>query len=497
MIISAAGNRGCDCLDVPGALPSVLAVGAMDSEGHPLDYSNWGSKYSAQGILAPGDRILGAVPGGGTTRMSGTSIATPIVSGVAALLLSLQLKRGLNPDPKAVTEAILQSALGCDYQETSDCRRLLAGRLNVHGAVEHLKYKKGEMDERNEGRCERTGQIEGAQPRARIIASNVSDSPELEQGSLSVTESSSPAPSIASLAVRSDQRNSVVPSACSCSGEGGGRSTGPRQLVYALGQLGFDFGTEARRDSFVQAMDETAPGVPAVPYNPQQLLAYLQENPWDAASLIWTLSLDSTPVYAVLPAGPYAATAYERLRRFLSEQLTEGVERISVPGVLAGSITLLNGQLVPAIVPELRGMFSWNTAELVKSVVGPAPELESQMSAHQEKILGVHNFLDRVYFELRNLGLTPEQRAINFAATNAFNIETVYQQAMKEHLDLDTIEVERSPVCRPESDCWDVKLMFFFPERQVQTVRRAYRFTIDVSDVVPVTIGPVRSWFVR
>jgi len=39
--------------------------------------------------------------------------------------------------------------------------------------------------------------------------------------------------------------------------------------------------------------------------------------------------------------------------------------------------------------------------------------------------------------------------------------------------------------------------MFFFPERQVQTVRRAYRFTVDVSDVVPVTVGAVRDWFVR
>src|SRR5262249_34110908 len=115
----------------------------------------------------------------------------------------------------------------------------------------------------------------------------------------------------------------------------------------------------------------------------------------------------------------------------------------------------------------------------------------------EEKVSDVHNFLDRVYFELRNLGQTPQERAINFAATDAFNIEKVYERAVKEDMDLDTIEVERSPVCRPESDCWGVKLMFFFPGRRVQTVRRAYRFTVDVSDVVPVTVGPVRSWFVR
>ena len=68
---------------------------------------------------------------------------------------------------------------------------------------------------------------------------------------------------------------------------------------------------------------------------------------------------------------------------------------------------------------------------------------------------------------------------------------------MRGDMALYTIEVERSPICRPDSDCWHVKLFFFFPARQVQTVRKIYRFAVDVSDVVPVTVGPVISWFVR
>jgi hypothetical protein len=64
-------------------------------------------------------------------------------------------------------------------------------------------------------------------------------------------------------------------------------------------------------------------------------------------------------------------------------------------------------------------------------------------------------------------------------------------------MDLDAIQVTRSPVCRPTSDCWDVELYFFYAERQVQTVRKVYRFTVDVSDVAPVTLGPMRAWFVR
>ena len=72
-----------------------------------------------------------------------------------------------------------------------------------------------------------------------------------------------------------------------------------------------------------------------------------------------------------------------------------------------------------------------------------------------------------------------------------------FESALKDGLDLDTIEVERSPICRPESDCWDVKLTFFNPSKVFEQARKVYRFTVDVSDVVPVTVGSVRSWFVR
>jgi cyanobactin maturation PatA/PatG family protease len=131
LIVAATGNEGCECLHVPGALPSVLAVGAMADKGTPLDFSNWGEKYSMQGILAPGENILGASPGGGTDIQSGTSYATPIVSGIAGLILSLQLKLGREPDPQAVRVAILESAYACDPKAISDCRPFMVGSLNV------------------------------------------------------------------------------------------------------------------------------------------------------------------------------------------------------------------------------------------------------------------------------------------------------------------------------------------------------------------------------
>lgn len=139
LIVAAAGNEGCECLHVPGALPSVLAVGAMDSQNQPLDFSNWGSAYRSQGILAPGEDILGATPGGGTTTQSGTSYATPLVAGVAALLLSLQKQKGQAPKPHAVRAILLESARACNPQIVSDCRPFLVGSLDISGTQARVK----------------------------------------------------------------------------------------------------------------------------------------------------------------------------------------------------------------------------------------------------------------------------------------------------------------------------------------------------------------------
>ena len=266
-------------------------------------------------------------------------------------------------------------------------------------------------------------------------------------------------------------------------------------LGYALGALGYDYGTEARRDSIMQHMGESAN-----PDEPRQLLDYLDNNPWDAAAILWTLRVDATPIYVVQPQGPFAGDAYHRLRQFLREQLTEGVERVSIPGIIVGRTRLLSGQLLPVIWPALRCMYSWTTAALVQAVCGsPPPDTATtdEQEAYAQKTEAVANFLERIYHELRNLGLTPQERSLNYAATNALNVERVFESALRGEMELDTIEVERSPICRPDSDCWDVKLTFFDPRRQLERARRVYRFTVDVSDVCPVTVGKVRSWSVR
>ncbi len=113
LVVAAAGNDGCACLHVPAAVPTVLAVGAQGRDGSPLPSSNWGEGYRSHGVLTLGQSVEGAAPGGGTQRMSGTSIATPVVAGVAALLLSVQRATQGRIDPAAVRDAILATARPC------------------------------------------------------------------------------------------------------------------------------------------------------------------------------------------------------------------------------------------------------------------------------------------------------------------------------------------------------------------------------------------------
>jgi subtilisin family serine protease len=85
----AAGNSGADaCTQSParaGTTSGVLTTGAIDSSGAETSWSNYGSCVD---VWAPGAGIVSTRLGGGTTTMSGTSMASPHVAGTAALYLS-------------------------------------------------------------------------------------------------------------------------------------------------------------------------------------------------------------------------------------------------------------------------------------------------------------------------------------------------------------------------------------------------------------------------
>lgn len=99
-VVIAAGNEGpfMQTIGTPGAVKKAITVGAIDNKGELAYFSSRGvSVYldPKPDMVAPGVDVLSAWKDGGTNTISGTSMATPHVAGLVALMLSKA--KGIKP----------------------------------------------------------------------------------------------------------------------------------------------------------------------------------------------------------------------------------------------------------------------------------------------------------------------------------------------------------------------------------------------------------------
>ncbi|MBM3266190.1 MAG: peptidase S8 [Candidatus Sericytochromatia bacterium] len=133
LLVAAMGNDGREKKSYPAALPGVMAVGSTDSADRRSSFSNMGSHIS---VGAPGSAILSTLPTfknqiGKTDygTLSGTSMATPFVAGIAALV------RDLHPDwdYKAVQAKVEKAAE--DLGTAGFDKEFGHGRVNAYRAL--------------------------------------------------------------------------------------------------------------------------------------------------------------------------------------------------------------------------------------------------------------------------------------------------------------------------------------------------------------------------
>lgn len=137
-VVAAAGNDGASVPGNPASLSrtydNLLSVGAYDSNNRIASFSNGVGNSGAVQVDAPGVSVYSTAANGGYTFLSGTSMATPHVAGLAALTLSANPNLTAASLRNIIVQSSDQTAGGSDSRGAVNAR--LAIPLAINGGAE-------------------------------------------------------------------------------------------------------------------------------------------------------------------------------------------------------------------------------------------------------------------------------------------------------------------------------------------------------------------------
>jgi len=111
LVVAAASNDDSMIRSYPAAFGSAIAVAAVGPNDEKAIYSNFGpwvtvSAPGGNGLNSASEQINSTVPGGGLGVKQGTSMASPVVAGIAGLILAYDPARGY----QALRDSIVNTA---------------------------------------------------------------------------------------------------------------------------------------------------------------------------------------------------------------------------------------------------------------------------------------------------------------------------------------------------------------------------------------------------
>jgi subtilisin family serine protease len=135
-VVAASGNDGTAERYYPGALPGVIAVGAVDQDGVVTPFTSYGASIT---VVAPGTNIYSSFAHDTYAFASGTSQAAPFVTGAAALLHSYARRAGRHIGVREVTKLLRDSADRVDSRIRTE--RAGYGLINLADALKLLTHQ--------------------------------------------------------------------------------------------------------------------------------------------------------------------------------------------------------------------------------------------------------------------------------------------------------------------------------------------------------------------
>lgn len=517
VIVAPAGNDYGENWCVPSSLPEVLAVGALADDGAPMPFTNFGELYSGHSIMGPGENVLGAEVGGGVVQQKGTSVAAPVLTGLIAALTSAVVQAGQAIQPQRVRDVLIATARPCTGSGADRC---IGGVVAVDRALAVLLD--GMTIEES-----RIAFPDG--PPAPDAPAALAVPPKGEHHPL-------PPHSHARHYVHEpvDTRGVYKGDAEAVTASAVEPAIRYPTIFFGIGAVDYDFPDDNIRDSFTELMHSRM-GLGDVE-DRVAVVAYLDEYPAEARRLLWTFSMNGEPRYWLDPVGAYGAQVYDMLAALVLGRVRGEVTVASIPGWTFDVIrnTRAGDPLRQVRVNSLRGIYGWDAdvvarqslaavnrdaqaggvgrAQVESQVVEPAiarddadnvvfglressvvtwPRLSLEPTTEIQA--AVIDFLNHVYFRSHQQPEVSRDRAINFAATNGYQVAAAFLDAMHAGLQFQSYRTEYSPFARVSGNCWDIILRFNDPKSS----RRApveYRVTVDIADLMPVTVGRLRRW---
>ncbi|MCP3771991.1 S8 family peptidase [Paenibacillus sp. MZ04-78.2] len=132
VLIAATGNDNTERPGYPAAYPEVLGVAAVDAKKQKAAFSNYGDYV---GVAAPGVNIASTYPNNQYAALSGTSMASPHVTALAALI------RSVNPKLKNTEVARIIKETAMDLGPSGKDKYFGHGLIDVVAALKAAEPK--------------------------------------------------------------------------------------------------------------------------------------------------------------------------------------------------------------------------------------------------------------------------------------------------------------------------------------------------------------------